>query len=39
VGSIPAEFYADNQYQFGVFAYITAVEGQEFEVVNIWVEQ
>jgi hypothetical protein len=39
VGSIPAEFYADNQYQFGVFAYITAVEGKEFEVVNIWVEQ
>jgi hypothetical protein len=39
VGSIPSEFYADNQYQFGLFSYLMAEDNQEFEVVNYWVER
>ena len=39
VGSIPEENYARNQYEFGLFAYLMAIDDQEFEVINFWVEQ
>ena len=39
IGSIDADNFADNRYQFGLFTYLQAVDGQEFEVINYWVEQ
>jgi hypothetical protein len=38
IGSIDAANFADHRYQFGLFTYLQALEGQEFEVVNYWVE-
>jgi hypothetical protein len=40
VGSIDAEHYADNQYQFGLFTYLEAnpETGNEFEVINYWMQ-
>lgn len=39
IGSIDADNFADNRYRFGLFTYIQALEGQEFEVLNFWTEQ
>lgn len=38
VGSITAANYADEDYQFGLFAYLKRLGDQEFEVINYWVE-
>ncbi len=38
VGSISAEDYAANSYQWGIFTYVQSVDGQEVEVINYWVE-
>jgi hypothetical protein len=40
IGSIDAENFVDNQYQFGLFTYLQAntLTGIEFEVINYWVE-
>ncbi|MDH3346000.1 MAG: hypothetical protein OEL75_02330, partial [Kiritimatiellaceae bacterium] len=40
VGSIGAEHFASEQYRFGMFTYLQGdpVSGQEFEVINYWVE-
>ena len=38
IGSINKDFFAENRYSFGLFAYIQAEHGQEFEVLNYWVE-
>lgn len=40
VGSIDAEHFADEQYRFGMFTYLQGdpTSGQEFEVINFWVE-
>ncbi len=40
VGSIDADNYVANQYQFGLFTYLEAnpATGREFEVINYWVE-
>jgi hypothetical protein len=40
VGSIDAENFASRQYRFGMFTYLQGhpETGQEFEVINYWVE-
>lgn len=38
VGSIDAADYAANRYGFGMSAYVQALDGQAFEVVNYWVQ-
>lgn len=39
VGNIDAEHFAANLYNFGLFTYVyTHPSGQQFEVVNYWVE-
>jgi hypothetical protein len=40
VGSIGDADFSDNQYSFGMFTYLQADpgSGQEFEVINYWVE-
>lgn len=38
VGDLSAEAFADNQYSYGMFTYVQPVGGQEFEVINFWVE-
>jgi hypothetical protein len=38
VGDLSAETFADNQYSYGMFTYVQPVSGQEFEVINFWVE-
>lgn len=38
VGDLDAENFADNQYSYGMFTYVQPVSGQEFEVINFWVE-
>ena len=38
VGDLSAETSADNQYSYGMFTYVQPVGGQEFEVINFWVE-
>lgn len=38
VGSIAAVDYAGNAYEWGIFTYVQSVGGQEFEVINYWVE-
>ena len=39
-GGIDAEHFADHQYRFGMFTYLQGDpgSGQEFEVINYWVE-
>ena len=39
IGSIDEDNFAANRYQFGLFTYLQTLEGQEFEVINFWVEQ
>jgi len=39
VDSISAQFYTENQYAFGLFAYLQKLGDQEIEVVNFWVEE
>ena len=39
VDNIPAEFYAENLYRFGLFSYLQVLGDQEIEVVNFWVEE
>jgi len=39
IGSIDSAHFADNRYEFGLFVYLQALDGQEFEVVNFWVDQ
>ncbi len=38
VGSIAAQDYAANAYQWGIFTYVQSVGDQELEVINYWVE-
>ena len=38
VGSIDATNFGQNQYSFGMFTYTQEVGGQEFEVINYWIE-
>ncbi|MGB5348133.1 MAG: hypothetical protein WBN10_00945 [Polyangiales bacterium] len=38
VGDLDAENFAANQYSYGMFTYVQPVSGQEFEVINFWVE-
>lgn len=40
VGSIGAQHFAEKQYRFGMFTYLQGdpATGQEFEVINYWVE-
>lgn len=38
VGDLDAAHFAANQYSYGMFTYAQELEGQEFEVVNFWVE-
>ena len=38
VGSISAADYAENAYAWGIFTYAQQEAGQEFEVINYWVE-
>lgn len=38
VGDIDAANFTANQYSYGIFTYVQEVEGQEFEVINFWVE-
>jgi hypothetical protein len=38
VGSIATADFAANAYQWGIFTYVQGVGGQEFEVINYWVE-
>jgi hypothetical protein len=39
IGSIEKTLFPDNRYSFGLFTYLKALDGQEFEVVNYWVEK
>ncbi len=39
IGSIEHTLFPDNRYSFGLFTYVQALDGQEFEVINYWVEQ
>jgi len=39
IGSIERTLFPDNRYSFGLFTYVMALDGQEFEVVNYWVEK
>lgn len=38
VGDLSADAFADNQYSYGIFTYVQELDGQEFEVINFWVE-
>ncbi|MFN2323990.1 MAG: hypothetical protein ABR510_13670, partial [Trueperaceae bacterium] len=38
VGSISSADFAANAYQWGIFTYVQDLGGQEFEVINYWVE-
>jgi hypothetical protein len=38
VGSISSADFAANAYQWGIFTYVQDLAGQEFEVINYWVE-
>lgn len=38
IGSIDKDNFGANRYSYGLFAYIQAEQGQEFEVLNYWVE-
>lgn len=38
VGQLGAKDFADNYYTFGLFTYVANVDGQEFEVLDYWVE-
>lgn len=38
VGDLDSASFADNQYSYGIFTYVQPVSGQEFEVINFWVE-
>ncbi len=38
VGSVDGANFGQNQYSFGMFTYTQEVGGQEFEVINYWVE-
>jgi hypothetical protein len=38
IGSIDKDFFGANRYSYGLFAYVQAEQGQEFEVLNYWVE-
>jgi len=38
VGSISASDFAENAYAWGIFTYVQDLGGQEFEVINYWVE-
>jgi len=41
VGSIGGDFFADHRYRYGMFTYLQTDpdgSGQEFEVINFWVE-
>jgi hypothetical protein len=38
VGSISSADFAANAYQWGIFTYVQEVGGQEFEVINYWVQ-
>jgi len=39
IGSIEKTLFPDNRYSFGLFTYVQALDGQEFEVINYWVEK
>ena len=39
IGSIEKTLFPDNRYSFGLFTYVKALDGQEFEVINYWVEK
>jgi len=40
VGNLDAENFAANSYSFGLFSYVyTDPGGQQFEVLNYWVNQ
>ncbi len=38
VGSIDAANYQANAYQWGIFSYVQPLDGQEFDVINYWVQ-
>ncbi len=38
VGSISESDFADNAYAWGIFTYVQDLGGQEFKVINYWVE-
>ncbi len=38
VGSISASDFAENAYAWGIFTYVQGAGGQEFEVINYWVD-
>lgn len=38
IGSIERSLFPYNRYGFGLFTYVKALDGQEFEVINYWVE-
>lgn len=38
VGSISASDFAENAYAWGIFTYVQGLGGQEFKVINYWVE-
>ena len=38
VGSIATADFAANAYQWGIFTYVQDLGGQEFEVINYWVQ-
>ena len=38
VGRISAADFAANAYQWGIFTYVQDLGGQEFEVINYWVQ-
>jgi len=40
IGNLPADDFSANQYSYGLFGYVfvDSATGQEFEVVNYWVE-
>ena len=38
VGDLAGGDFAANQYSYGIFTYVMEVGGQEFEVINFWVE-
>lgn len=39
IGSIERTLFPDNRYSFGLFTYVQALDDQEFEVINYWVEK
>jgi hypothetical protein len=38
VGDLTSADFATNQYSYGIFTYVQEVGGQEFEVINFWIE-